>query len=70
MLQAVMSRVRFPMRSLDSPFPPIDIIIPAALCPGVDSASNRNEYHESSWEGKGRLARKADNLTAICEPIV
>jgi hypothetical protein len=36
---------------------------------GVDSASNRNEYQKSSW-GKGRLARKADYLTAICEPIV
>jgi hypothetical protein len=36
---------------------------------GVDSASNRNEYQESSW-GKGRLVRGADNLTAICEPIV
>jgi hypothetical protein len=33
--------------------------------PGVDSASNRNEYQEDSWG-----ARKADNLTAICEPIV
>jgi hypothetical protein len=39
--------------------------------PGVDSASNRNEYKESSWGVKdGRPARKADNLTAICEPIV
>jgi hypothetical protein len=28
--------------------------------PGVESASNRNEYQ----------ARKDDNLTAICEPIV
>jgi hypothetical protein len=37
--------------------------------PGVDSASSRNEYQESSW-GKGRLARKADNLTVICESIV
>jgi hypothetical protein len=36
----------------------------------VDSASNINEYQESSWGGKGRLARKADNLTANCEPIV
>jgi hypothetical protein len=33
--------------------------------PGVDSASNRNEYWESSWELKD-----ADHLTAICEPIV
>jgi hypothetical protein len=39
--------------------------------PEVDSASNRNEYQESSWGVKGgRPARKADNLTAICEPIV
>jgi hypothetical protein len=41
--------------------------------PGVDSASNRNEYQESSW-GKGQPARRSDNLsdnlTAICEPIV
>jgi hypothetical protein len=29
---------------------------------GVDSASNRN--------GKKRPARRADNLTAICEPIL
>jgi hypothetical protein len=38
---------------------------------GVDSASDRNEYQESPWGGggKGRLAREADNLTAICEPI-
>jgi hypothetical protein len=37
--------------------------------PGFDSASNRNEYQESSW-GKGRPARNADNFTAISEPIV
>jgi hypothetical protein len=30
---------------------------------GVDSASNRNEYQESSWGVK-------DDLTAICEQIV
>ena len=35
--------VRFPVVSLEF-F--IDIILPAALCPGVDSASNRNEYQE------------------------
>jgi hypothetical protein len=33
--------------------------------PGVDSASNRNEYQESSWGW-----RAADNLTAICGPIL
>ena len=37
--------VRFPMVSLDF-F--IDIILPAALWPGVDSVSNRNEYQEYS----------------------
>jgi hypothetical protein len=38
--------------------------------PKVDSASNRYEYQESSWGGKKRPARRADNLTDICEPIV
>jgi hypothetical protein len=38
--------------------------------PGVDSASNRNMYQESSWAGKGVSARKVDNLADICEPIV
>jgi hypothetical protein len=42
--------------------------------PGVDSASDRNEYQESlkikKPGGKVRPARRADNLTAICEPIV
>jgi hypothetical protein len=40
--------------------------------PGVDLAPNINKYQESSWGGggKGWLACKADNLTAICEPIV
>jgi len=37
------SRVRFPLVSLEF-F--IDIILPAALGPGVDSASNTNEYQE------------------------
>jgi hypothetical protein len=42
--------------------------LPPHYGPGVDSASNRNEYQESSWGGggvKGRPARKAGNLTAI-----
>jgi hypothetical protein len=41
--------------------------------PEVDSASNGNEYQEYSWNilgGKGRPARKADNLTVISETIV
>jgi hypothetical protein len=38
--------------------------------PGFDSASERNEYQESSWGGKTRPADKADDLTANFEPIV
>jgi hypothetical protein len=37
---------------------------------GSTQPLNRNEYQESSWGGKGRPARKANNLTAIYEPIV
>jgi hypothetical protein len=36
---------------------------------GVESASNRNEYQESSWR-KGRPASKVNNPAVICEPIV
>jgi hypothetical protein len=63
MLQSGRSRVRVPMRWNFSSFQP-------HYGPGVNSASNRNEYQEPSWGGKGRPARKADNLTAVCEPIV
>jgi hypothetical protein len=42
-LQIGRSRVRFPKASLEF-F--IDTILPAANGPGVDSASNRYEYHE------------------------
>jgi hypothetical protein len=65
MLQAGRSRDRVPTRWIFS----IYLILPTALGPGVDSASNRNEYKDLRG-GKGRPARKADNLTAICEPIV
>jgi hypothetical protein len=46
---------RFPWFSL---FPPAtfgdnDLILPAALGPGLDLASNRNRYQESSWGVKG-----------------
>jgi hypothetical protein len=37
---------------------------------GSTQPLNRNEYQEFSREDKERPARKADNLTAICEPIV
>jgi hypothetical protein len=63
MLQAGWSRVPVPIRRTSS----IDLIHTASL---VDSASNRNEYQESSWGCKGRPARKADYLTAICEPTM
>jgi hypothetical protein len=51
MLQAGRSRVQVPMRWNFSSFQP-------HYGPGVDSASNRNEYQESSWGVKdGRCVR-------------
>jgi hypothetical protein len=47
--------------------------IPAALGPGVHTASNRNENQNRKmmflWS-RERPVRRADNLTAICEPTV
>jgi hypothetical protein len=65
MLQAGRSRVRFPMSLNFS----IKLILSAPCGPGVDSASDRNEYLESSSR-KGSPAHEADNLSAICETIV
>jgi hypothetical protein len=66
-LQDARPRVRFPISSLDFS---VDLILPASYDPGVDTASNRNEYQESSWGGgEVRPARKALNFTAICEPF-
>jgi hypothetical protein len=52
----------------------IYLILPAPLYHGVYSASNRNECHKQKKKVSGgnrvRPARKAHNLTAICEPIV
>jgi hypothetical protein len=62
-LQAGRSRVRFPMSSLDFS---IDLILPAlGLTQPVTEMSTRNLPG-----GKGRPARKYDDITAICEPIV
>jgi hypothetical protein len=36
---------------------------------GLTQPLNRYVYQEFSW-GKAGPARKADNLTAICEPII
>jgi hypothetical protein len=50
----------------------IDLILPAALSPGVHSASNRNEYHKQKnnvLRSRAWPERRADNLTAICEQI-
>jgi hypothetical protein len=57
------------MRSIFS----IYIILPAALDPGVYSASNRNEYQKQKimfLASRARPVRKADKLAAIREPIV
>jgi hypothetical protein len=67
MLQAGRSRARIPMRSLDFS---IDLILAPALWPWgwlslLTEMSTRNLAG-----GKKRPVRKADNLTAIYEPIV
>jgi hypothetical protein len=49
------------------------LIFPAAIGPGVCSASNRNEYQKqkNTFLGSGaRSVRRAGSLTAICESIV
>jgi hypothetical protein len=46
MLKAGRSRVRIPMKSLDFS---IDLISHPQYGPVIESASNRNEYQESSW---------------------
>jgi hypothetical protein len=54
MLEAERSRIRIPIRWISS----IDRIFQPHYGPGVDSASNRNEYQEDSWGVKrGRRVR-------------
>jgi hypothetical protein len=63
MLQAGGLRVRFPMRTLDFS---IGLILPAlVLTQPLTEMSTRNLAG-----GRGRLALKADSLTAIFESIV
>jgi hypothetical protein len=46
-------------------WPPSSLIMAPGSTQLLTEMSTRNLP-----EGKGRLARKADNLTAVCEPIV
>jgi hypothetical protein len=48
LVKAGRSRVRFSIRSLDFSFD-LTNLSSRTMGPGVDSASNRNEYEESSW---------------------
>jgi hypothetical protein len=48
----------------------IDLILPAALRPCAQLKSLTEISTKNLPGGKGRPARKADNLTTICEPTV
>jgi hypothetical protein len=67
MLQAGRARVRFPMRSLYF----FQFSSPSSCTMALGSTQPLTEMSTRNLPGgKGRPARKADNLTAICEPAV
>jgi hypothetical protein len=67
LLQAGRSRFIFQMRSLNFL---IDLILPVAIWLWGRLSLLTKMSTANLSGGKGRPARKADNLTAICEPIV
>jgi hypothetical protein len=67
MLQAGRSRVRFPKMSLDF----FNLPNPSSRITTLGSTRPQTEMSTRNLSGsKGRPARKADILTAICKPIV
>jgi hypothetical protein len=66
-LQAGRWWVRFPMKSLDFS---IYLILPAALWPLVSTQPLTELSARNLPAANGRPARKAGNLTGICEPII
>jgi hypothetical protein len=67
MLQAGRPRIQVPMRSLDF----FDLSNPFSSTMALGSAQPLTEMSTSNLPGgKGPSAHKADNFTAICEPIV
>jgi hypothetical protein len=67
MLQAGRSRIRFPMWSLDFS---IVLILSATLWPWGRFILRQSSVPGIFLGAKWQPARKADNLIAICEPIV
>jgi hypothetical protein len=67
MLQAGMSLVRFPIKSLDF----FNLPNPSSHIMAVRSTQPLTEMSTRNLPGsKERVARKADNFTAFCKPIV